>query len=66
MFMGRIKTTQIKRSSERLVQSYRDEFDSDFNKNKLILGKFTSIPSKKLRNKIAGYVTRLVKTREEL
>ena len=66
MFMGRIKTTQIKRSSERLVQSYRDEFSSDFNKNKLILGKLASIPSKKLRNKIAGYVTRLVKTREEL
>ena len=43
-----------------------DEFGPDFNKNKSQVDKFASVASKKLRNKIAGYVTRLAKSKEEL
>lgn len=55
--MGRIKSTLIKRTSEKLLRE--QDFDEDFGKNKKILG--NSLPSKRLRNMAAGYVSRLVK-----
>lgn len=59
--MGRIKTMQIKRVTKRLVAEYGDRFQKDFDSNKKIVNEVADIPSKKLRNVIAGYVTRLVK-----
>ncbi len=64
--MGRIKTTLIKRSAERLIRHHADEFEASFQKNKELVSKFAEIPSKKLRNKIAGYVTHLHETRDDL
>ncbi len=62
--MGRIKTTLIKRITNKLVREHKDEFKKDFESNKQLVTKFVDIPSKKIRNVIAGYVTRLVKTKE--
>ena len=54
--MGRIKQTMVKRASEELLE--RDlAFTGHFNDNKKILG--STMPSKKIRNKIAGYIGRL-------
>jgi len=64
--MGRIKTTLVKRSTHRLMASHGDEFAKDFEQNKLKVARVAQISSKKLRNKITGYVTRLVARREEL
>jgi len=64
--MGRIKTKQIKRVSTDLVDSHFDEFTEDFEKNKIVVEKYTDIQSKKLRNIVSGYVTRLTKSRETL
>ena len=64
--MGRIKTRAIKRISEDLVNNYFDEFSEKFDENKEIVEKYADIPSKKLRNIITGYVTRLVKSKETL
>jgi len=36
-----------------------DKFCKDFDKNKGIVDKYTEIPCKKLRNIVAGYMTRL-------
>lgn len=55
--MGRIKTTLVKRTSRQLVAESPDTFTEDFEENKKALG--TTMPSKRLRNMIAGYVTRL-------
>lgn len=63
--MGRIKTAFIKRITNTLVNEHRDEFKTVFGENKPIVGKFAEIPSKKLRNIIAGYVTRLVRAKKE-
>ena len=60
--MGRIKTQQIKRATFDLMGKYGDSFKPDFNENKKLLSGFAEIRSKKLRNMIAGYVTRLVKS----
>lgn len=62
--MGRIKTQQIKRVTKQLMKEHGDEFKKDFSENKKLVREFVEVKSKKLRNTIAGYVTRLVKTRE--
>ena len=62
--MGRIKTQQIKRVTMQLMRDHAKEFKKDFSKNKEIVEQFVDIKSKKLRNVIAGYVTRLKKTEE--
>lgn len=59
--MGRIKTGLIKRVTHKLMEEHGDKFTDDFEKNKEILNNLISTPSKKLRNVIAGYVTRLIK-----
>ena len=58
--MGRVKTKQIKRIALQLVELHRDKFKTNFTDNKKIVKEFAEIPSKKMRNVIAGYVTRLM------
>jgi len=55
--MGRIKSTLIKRTAEKLI--VEEEFAGNFDENKKILGE--TMPSKRMRNMIAGYITRLVR-----
>ena len=59
--MGRIKTLLIKRLSRKLFERYRDKFTEDFDKNKAVVSHFTDVSSLKMRNSIAGYVTRLIR-----
>ena len=59
--MGRIKTTLTKRTAIKLFDTHKTEFTKDFNKNKKKVAELTDVSSKKLRNIIAGYITRLVK-----
>lgn len=58
--MGKIKTKLIKRTANTLMKEDVG-FNEEFEKNKKILGK--EMPSKKIKNQIAGYVAR-VKKRE--
>ncbi|MEK6824248.1 MAG: 30S ribosomal protein S17e [Nanoarchaeota archaeon] len=60
--MGRIKSTLIKRTSKQLVNS-ESAFNESFDNNKKILG--STMPSKKMRNKIAGYIARVVRLKRE-
>ncbi|MFH1850097.1 MAG: 30S ribosomal protein S17e [archaeon] len=60
--MGRIKTMLIKRMSLNLVDKYRGKFKSDFSNNKEAVGKLLDTSSKKIRNIIAGYVTRKIRS----
>lgn len=64
--MGRIKTTLIKRTANALFKEYKEEFSTDFKKNKDKVGEFTDLVSKKLKNSIAGYLVRLVKKDKEI
>ncbi len=59
--MGRIKTWMIKRLGKRLLEKYPDRFSTDFDKNKEVLKEIVDIKSKKLRNILAGYITKTVK-----
>lgn len=63
--MGRIKTRFVKATGEKIYQKGKDEFTTDFNKNKEIVDKYAQIPSKRLRNIVLGYITRLAKRSED-
>ena len=63
--MGRIKTTLIKRTAHKLLREYPEEFDITFEKNKPLVSQYAEIPSKKIRNVVAGYMARLVKRKRE-
>lgn len=58
--MGRIKTALIKRVTQELVERHRQDFKKTFEENKVLVSQYADITSKKLRNVIAGYVTRLM------
>ena len=64
--MGRIKTALIKRVSKKLVATFRDRLSGEVEHNKKIVAEVTIIHSKKLKNVIAGYATRLMKQHEEI
>ncbi|HEX7391698.1 MAG TPA: 30S ribosomal protein S17e [Thermoplasmata archaeon] len=56
--MGNIRPTYIKRVAIELVRRYPEQFTSDYQHNKQMVGKMTDVRSISMRNKIAGYVTR--------
>jgi ribosomal protein S17E len=60
--MGKIKSKQVKRASNELMQNGIN-FHEEFEKNKIILGK--EMPSKKMRNKMAGYLSRFMKQKNK-
>ena len=59
--MGRIKTTLIKRTANSLIKKYPEKFSENFEENKKAIGEVAEVHSKKLRNIIAGYLTRLAR-----
>ena len=59
--MGKVRPLYIKRAARKLLESYRDKFTDDFEHNKRMVTELTDIKSKTLRNRVAGYITRLVK-----
>ena len=59
--MGKVRTEMIKRISNTLVDRYEKSFTTEFEPNKQFLKEIGLDVSKKLRNKIAGYVTRIMK-----
>jgi len=56
--MGKIKSKQVKRAVHQLLDS-EIELASEFEMNKKVLGQ--EMPSKKMRNKMAGYASRFKK-----
>merc|ERR1711988_1876885 len=59
--MGRVRTRTVKRSSKKIVERYYQRLTLDFQTNKKICEEVASIQSKRLRNKIAGFLTHLMK-----
>lgn len=53
--MGRIKSKLIKRTGKNLITG-ENNFTSEFDENKKMLQDL--MPSKKVRNQVAGYITR--------
>ena len=56
--MGRIKSKLVKRTSHALLKE-ENKFTEKFDENKKLLS--GPMPSKKIRNQIAGYIARVKK-----
>jgi len=47
------------------MREYKESFTQTYDENKKIVERHLSGPSKKIRNVVAGYVTRLMKVKED-
>ena len=61
--MGRVKSTLIKRTARDLLKE-ENIFSESFEKNKKVLG--NTMPSKRIRNMIVGYIARIKKRQKEI
>ena len=59
--MGRVRTKTVKRAAKVLLEKHYQKLTNDFHINKRILSEVAKVPTKRLRNKIAGFATHLVK-----
>ncbi len=60
--MGKVRTETVKRAARELIERFPEKFTNEFEANKASVNQVLKAPSKKLRNRIAGYVTRLKMT----
>ena len=58
--MGNVRPEKVKKIARELIRRYPDKFTMNFEENKRVLSSIAHIPSTRLRNSIAGYITRLV------
>lgn len=61
--VGNVKPSFIKNIALELIEKYPEEFSIDFDRNKTLVNQLTSIESKIMRNRIAGYISRVKERR---
>jgi small subunit ribosomal protein S17e len=59
--MGSVKPSYIKNFAIDLMKTHEGAFGTDFEENKLKVSEFTDIKNKTIRNRVAGYVTRVLR-----
>lgn len=59
--MGRIKTVSIKVMGNQIIKEHGKLFTDNFEKNKEVLDDIKEIKSKKIKNILAGYITKEIK-----
>eukprot|EP01118_Nematostelium_gracile_P011790 TRINITY_DN4246_c0_g1_i1.p1 TRINITY_DN4246_c0_g1~~TRINITY_DN4246_c0_g1_i1.p1 ORF type:complete len:140 (-),score=48.42 TRINITY_DN4246_c0_g1_i1:92-511(-) len=59
--MGRVRTKTVKKAARVIIEKYYPRLTLDFQTNKKVCEEVAVIPSKRLRNKIAGFATHLMK-----
>ena len=59
--MGKVRTKTVKKSARVIIEKYYTRLTLDFQTNKKICDEVAIMPSKRMRNKIAGYLTHLMK-----
>ena len=60
--MGKVRTEMVKRTTLELIKKYSRSFNTEFDHNKKFLTELNIGVSKKMRNKVAGYATRVVRS----
>jgi len=58
--LGKVRTRLVKRLAEELVYAYPDKFTTDYQHNKKVVDELVEGLSKRMRNKVAGYITHLI------
>jgi small subunit ribosomal protein S17e len=59
-----IKPSYIKNLGTELLAKQRERFTNNFDENKQQLGSLANIESKRVRNRVAGYITRKINTKK--
>jgi len=59
--MGRVRTNLIKKAAKVIIERFFSRLTLDFDTNKKIVDEVCKLPSKRVRNKIAGFTTHLMK-----
>jgi len=57
--LGKVRIETVKRTSRELLRRYPDRFSGEFESDKQAVNELVITQSKRLRNRIAGYITRL-------
>ena len=57
--LGKVRTDTVKRTSRELLKRFPERFTGEFESDKQAVNDLVITQSKRLRNRIAGYVTRL-------
>ncbi len=57
--MGKVRGKSVKRASRSIIELYFSRVNKDFENNLSVVRDVTITKNKKIRNQIAGYVTRL-------
>jgi len=56
--LGKVKTDQVKRTGKELMLRFPDKFTTNFDDNKKSVDSLTKGTTTRVRNQIAGYITR--------
>jgi len=64
--LGNVRTDQIKRTAKELIKRFPSKFSNNFEENKHLVGLLTQGTTIKIRNQIAGYITRRLAEEEEI
>merc|ERR1711970_791170 len=59
--MGRVRTKTVKKASRRIIEKYYTRLGLDFYTNARIVQECAIIPTKRLQNQIAGFITHTMK-----
>ena len=58
--MGKVKTDQVKRTGKELMRRFPTKFTDNFDENKVSVDSLTKGTTTRVRNQIAGYITRTI------
>jgi small subunit ribosomal protein S17e len=58
--LGKVKTEHIKRLAKELLERFPEKFSSNFDANKHTVAELTQGTTTKVRNQVAGYITRTI------
>ncbi|MCW3983576.1 MAG: 30S ribosomal protein S17e [Candidatus Bathyarchaeota archaeon] len=58
--MGKVKTEQIKHLGKELMTRFPGKFTTNFDENKRAVDEVTKGTTTRVRNKVAGYITRTI------
>jgi small subunit ribosomal protein S17e len=56
--LGKVKTEQVKRVGKELMERFPNKFTTNFDENKRLVDTLTQGTTTRVRNQIAGYITR--------
>ncbi|EKE37129.1 hypothetical protein ENUP19_0009G0067 [Entamoeba nuttalli] len=59
--MGGVRTKTVKRAARNIIEKYYPLLTLDFHTNKRVVDEVAIVETKRLRNKIAGFITHLMR-----